>query len=465
MTKRDDSARAINQLIRASSDRRAFLRRAAGLGLSATALSTLARGPLPARAQGTPAAVAAPGGNEPKGPQVEKLVFWTRANPDDPGEPNVYTQLEAIGQAYRDAIGTEIEFVNVPDADFRNRMSIAAPGGEGPDVFGPIAHDWLGEFAIQQIALPIPDGAVPTPEDFLPVSFDLTRVDGTLYAIPVFVESVALIYNKDMVSEPPATWDELVATASELTNAEAETYGFGFPLLEQYHEGGFFHGFGSYIFAYENGVFNTEDIGINNAGGVEAAKFLRDMYHQAQPPMPEAAIDRANMHGFQEGLMESGQLAMTINGPWRELNLRAAGINFGVATLPTLPNGEPMRPFVGVQAMVASAYGENQEAALDFIAFATGTNSAVQLFQAEPKPPARISAQQSETVQANPNTAVWAEQATLGIAMPNIAAMGSVWTPWGAAMDAIVAANAPDDQIQGLLDDAVAQIREAIAAN
>jgi len=453
------SATTLDGILRNRASRRAVLQRAAALGVGASALAAFGGRATPARA-----AQAAPGGNEAKGPKVDKLTFWTRANPNDPGDPNVYTQLEAVAAAYKEQIGTTVELINVPNDDFRNRMSIAAPGGEGPDAFGPIAHDWLGEFAVQQIALAVPDASVPTPEDFLPVSFDLTRVDGTLYAMPLFLESVALILNTDLVQEAPTTWEQLVATATELTDEGDERYGFTFPLLEQYHEGGFFHGFDSYIFAYENNVFNTEDIGLNNAGGVEAAKFLRDMYHQSKPPMPDAAIDRAAQHSFQDGLQEAGQVAMNINGPWRELNLTAAGVPYTVAKLPTLPNGQPMKPFVGVQAMVASAYSEQQEAALDFIAFATGTNSAEMLFRSEPKPPARLSAQETETVKANPNTAVWAAQAADGVPMPNIAAMSSVWKPWGAAMDAIVAGNAPDDQIQGLLDDAVAQIREAIAA-
>ena len=454
MTLEQPSGRFLMRQLASSVDRRTLIRRAMLAGLTAPAIAALlARSGQLALAQ------------EPKGPKVDKLVFWTRANPNDPGEPNVYKQLEVIAKAYQDAIGTAVELVNVPDADFRNRMSIAAPGGEGPDAFGPVAHDWLGEFAVQKIALAIPEGTIADTADFLPVSLDLSNVDGTLYGLPVFVESVALLYNKEQVAEPPTTWEELLATSTELTNEGDETYGFSFPLLEQYHEGGFFHGFGSYVFKYENGVFNTDDIGLNNAGGVEAAKFLRDMYHKDSPPMPEAAIDRANMHGFQDGLMETGALAMTINGPWRELNLRAAGIDYGVATLPTLPNGEPMKPFVGVQAMVVSAYSEQQEAALDFIAFATSAYGAEELFKAEPKPPARQSVLETETVKANPNTATWAAQAALGVPMPNIAAMGSVWTPWGAAMDAIVAANAPDDQVQGLLDDAVEQIREAIKAS
>jgi maltose-binding protein MalE len=450
----------VDEFLRGRLDRRELLWRAAALGATASVLTAVGRSGLRSAAAQE---AAQPGGNEPQGPQVERLVFWTRASPDDPSSdeaPSLYTQLQAVATAYQEKIGTTVELVTVPNDDFRSRMSLAAPGGEGPDVFGPVAHDWIGEFAIQQIALAIPETAIDGRDDFNPVGLDLSTVDGTLYGLPIFLESVALIYNTDMVPTPPATWEELVATATSLT--EGDVYGFGFPLLEQYHEGGFFHGFGGYIFGGEAGALNIEDIGLNNAGSVEAAKFLRDMYHLQQPPLPEVAIDRANMHAAQEGMQESGLIAMTINGPWREGGLRRGGINFAVAKLPTLPTGEPMRPFAGVQSVLANAYGEQQDAALDFLRFATGTDSQVLLYRADPKVVARTSALQSPTVAESPTIAAWAEQLNDAVPMPNIPAMGRVWTPWGAAMDAIIPPNASDEEVQALLDGAVEQIREAI---
>jgi arabinogalactan oligomer / maltooligosaccharide transport system substrate-binding protein len=265
-----------------------------------------------------------------------------------------------------------------------------------------------------------------------------------------------------MVPEAPATWDDLVAAATELTSGDV--YGFGFPILEQYHVGGFFMGFGGYIFKYADGAFDTEDIGLNNEGSVEAAKFLRDAYNNQTPPIPEVAIDRTNMHGVQDGMMEQGQLAMTINGPWREAPLTQAGVNYGVAKLPSLPNGNPMKPFLGVQAMLASAYSEKQEAALDFLNFITQTASAEELFKAFIKLPVRTSALETEAVAANPNMAIWAEQAADAEPMPNIAAMSNVWTPWGDALDGIIPPNASDEDVQSLLDGAVEAIKEAIAA-
>lgn len=368
--------------------------------------------------------------------------------------------MQAVADSYREKIGTEVEIVTVPDADFRSRMGLAAPGGEGPDIFGPMAHDWMGEFAVQKIALQIPDTALQPVEDFLPQALDVSRFEGTLFGIPLFLESPGLVYNRDLVSEPPTTWDQLVTMATELT--DGDVYGFAFPVLNQYMQGGFLHGFGGYIFRNDNGTFVTDDIGLNSPGSVEAARFLRDLYHQQRPPMPEAAIDRGAGEQALEGMMEAGQIAMTITGPWRESPLRNAGINVGTAVLPTLPNGQPMRPFFGAQVIMANAYGEQQDAALDFITYHSGTDQVILQFESERKVPARLSVQQSEPVLASETTAAWTQQLQNAVAMPNIPAMQQVWRPWEAATDSIIPPNAPDPDVQSLLDGAVEQIRGAI---
>jgi hypothetical protein len=125
-----------------------------------------------------------------------------------------------------------------------------------------------------------------------------------------------------------------------------------------------------------------------------------------------------------------------------------------------------MRPFLGVQVYGASAFSKNKDAALDFISFATCTTSAVELYKGFIKVPVRKSVLESDaTVKANPNIAIWNAQAADGVPMPNIPAMSNVWKPWGDAMDAIIPGNAPDDQVQSLLDNAVAQIKTASRAD
>ena len=219
-----------------------------GTTVAPTAAPAAAGGDAAGAAPAAAPAGAAPAGSAANcatsGPKVDKLTFWTRAI--EGNESPEYASLKAVADAYTAASGSPVELVSIPDGDFKAKMSIPAPAGEGPDVYGPIAHDWIGEFAIQKIALEVPESAIKDSGDILPASLDAARVNGKLYAMPLFVELVALIYNKKLVPNPPKNWDELVKTATDLT--KGDVYGFGFPLLEQYHEGGMFMGFGGYVF-------------------------------------------------------------------------------------------------------------------------------------------------------------------------------------------------------------------------
>jgi maltose/maltodextrin transport system substrate-binding protein len=66
------------------------------------------------------------------------------------------------------------------------------------------------------------------------------------------------------------------------------------------------------------------------------------------------AIARSSSYAEAESAMNEGRVAMSFNGPWAWGNLRASGIDFGVAPGPSI-GGRPGGSFVGVLgAMVAS---------------------------------------------------------------------------------------------------------------
>lgn len=407
----------------------------------------------------TPAADA-PTAYEPQGPQVESLVFWTRSSPDS--SLNEWNALLAVTERYTEITGTPVELMTVVDDAFRSNLSLAAPSGDGPDIFGPVAHDWIGELALQEITLPTND--LVGLEDIAQSTLDAATYEGNLYGYPLFSEALLLFRNTDLVPEAPTTWEELVQMATDATDTDNGVYGFTFPVLEQYYEGAFFHAAGSYIFRSDDGTLDYNDIGLNNEGGVEAAKWLRDMFNNQEPPMPEDMIDRANAGGFVDSLQEAGQLGMTIAGPWREPAVRDAGINFEFSKLPTAPNGEQLQPFSGIQVICANAFGEQQDAALDLINFMGSTEGVSLMFEGFNKPPVHAS-MRDQAVEVSPTLGVVMEQVEEAVPMPNIPQMSQVWTPWGDAMDGVIMGNVSDEEVQTLLDDAVDQIAANIAAN
>lgn len=69
-------------------------------------------------------------------------MLWTRSSVDT--SPNKWNALLAAIQHYTGIIGTPVEMVTVPDAEFRTELSQAPPGGDGPDVLGLVAQFVFG---------------------------------------------------------------------------------------------------------------------------------------------------------------------------------------------------------------------------------------------------------------------------------------------------------------------------------
>jgi arabinogalactan oligomer/maltooligosaccharide transport system substrate-binding protein len=445
----------VDQVANGTMSRRDAIRKAALLGAGAAAVGKVAG---VSGQDASPAAVES--SYEPQGPQVENIVLWTRSSPDS--SPNEWNALVAATQRYTELVGTPVEMVTVPDADFRTNLSLAAPEGNGPDVFGPVAHDWIGEVALQGIAMPWAEEDIVGFDDIPESVRNAVTYEGQIYGYPVFSESLILFRNTDIIPEAPTTWDELVQMATEATTDD--TYGFAFEILQQYYQGAFFHGFGSYIFKDNEGTLDYEDIGLNNEGGVEAAKFLRDMFANQTPPLPEDLLDQANAAAFLDGLEEQGMLGMRINGPWREPALRDAGLPFATSPLPTLPNGNPLQPFSGIQAFEVNAFGEQLDASMDLVNF-LGSNEGVSLMiEGFNKPPVRESLREA-AIEISPTLETVMAQVEVAVPMPNIPQMAQVWQPWGDAMIGIVQNNVSDEEVQSLLDTAVEQIEANIAQN
>lgn len=411
-------------------------------------------------------APAAPAGEATTAPAAEateapaatggaNLIFWTRAAEDTPEGP----VLREVVQACADETGNKIEVQVVPDDQFRNKLSLAAPVGEGPDIGGPIAHDWIGEIAAQEIALAVPADRVTEMDAYNAAGLQGFSYEGKLYGLPLFVESVALVWNKDLAGDtPPATFEELVEKSKELTTGDQ--YGFVMPFLEQYHMYSFITSYGGYIFDYDAASgYNIEEIGLNNEGAIKGIEYMKTLL--GEKVMPEGVTDRANMHNIATGTMEAGKAAFTINGPWIIDGLKKNNINYGIAPIPPMPGGESPKPFLGIQGFFANAYSKNPEQALAVLNCLTSQESTVKLAQGYNKVPARADALEDPAFADNEDFKAWAAQAESAVPMPNIPEMSQVWKPWGDALDVAVPGTA---EVQPTMDTAVEQVKAAIEA-
>lgn len=122
----------------------------------------------------------------------------------------------------------KIRYRQIPFDEYEEELLNALAAGRGPDMFY-IHNPWLPKFIDKVAPMPQTQGEENVwttfpqyQEAFVDVvSDDFTR-EQTIYAVPFYVDTLALYYNRDMlnavgIAEPPETWEEFQEAVERLT--------------------------------------------------------------------------------------------------------------------------------------------------------------------------------------------------------------------------------------------------------
>lgn len=357
--------------------------------------------------------------------------------------------LKSQAQAYEEQTGARVEIVEVPFDDIRQKLVLGAPEGDAADLVVTIPHDWVGELAASGVLEPLGrhvDAAYL--ENLQPVAVEALSYDGQLFGIPMFMEGIALLYNRDMIDQAPETWDEFLALAQEHTTDS--TFGFLYQLDIPYYGYGWWNAYGGYIFGESpEGGLNPNDIGLGGEEGYAAAQFIKDLRYTYNL-VPEG-ID----YPVANSAFIDGAAAMILNGPWAVGDYRQAGLNFGIAPMPSPPGAvEPWGPMVGVQGVVMNAYSDRKDDAIAFAEFLVQPQQQVSFNQAGGRIPVALEA--TEALADDPIVQGFSAAIALGDPMPNIPEMGQVWGAWGNALQLVL--QSPDSNVEAIIDDMVTQL-------
>ncbi len=256
----------------------------------------------------------------------------------------------------------EIKFVNVELGDSTGQIALDGPAGVGADLFAA-PHDKLGELVNGGHVAPTANADVVAKEVLGACSKALTY-EGKMYGYPVSAETYALFYNKDLIAEKdvPKTWDALAKWAVDFNKKNPDKRGFVMDVGNAYY---------SIVFTTENGnrIFgstgaDTSTTYLNNDDAVDGMKFFQSLRNALDVPAADLST------GVCDAAFQGGQAAMHITGPWNVKNFVDAGLNFGVAPLPSLPGDTvPAASFSGTRAMFVSSYSDHPEEAADFAQF------------------------------------------------------------------------------------------------
>ncbi|GGM08345.1 sugar ABC transporter substrate-binding protein [Deinococcus aerophilus] len=349
-----------------------------------------------------------------------------------------------------DKQGNKTTIVSVPFDQIPDKLIQSAPKGQGPDVVVTLPQDRLGQLASAGVIEPM-DKYITSKTDLDKTALSAMTYQGKLFAIPMFAEAVALVYNKKLVPNAPTTWAEFLKVAQ--ANTGNGKFGYLADLSNAYMNYGIVSAYGGYVFKNTNGTLNTKDIGLANAGADKASAFLNDLRYKYNLVPEGVSGDVA------KGAFTDGRLAMFLTGPWDMGDIKKAGIDYGIAAFPTPPGASgKWSPFVGVQGTMINAYSKNKVAAAQFAKQISSSDAQTSFNKAGGRIPVSLSARTK--LKSDPVVAGFGKSISAGTPMPNVPAMGAVWGPWSNAIaQSVQKANQNYSQI---LDKAVQEINSNI---
>ncbi|MFP4178349.1 MAG: maltose ABC transporter substrate-binding protein [Acholeplasmataceae bacterium] len=371
---------------------------------------------------------------------------------DDENGEYMEEVIEEFNKVHPDIV---VEHQHMGSVDARELLKTFGPSGNGADVF-QFPHDHLAQAIREDLVLPLPNSTRDLLEgrahelgmSIATVSYDEGAEENPfdpdspnaverLYAVPMSVESIGLYYNKDLVPEPAETFEELLAAAddwnemdaaddSEQTNAEKGWYYLGTSS----------HWADSYFMQPIYSAFDFYPFGPNlddpSAVGFEDAVPALEWMDSELRPRTTGNGSHDSIGGGT--LFEEGKIPYVIGGPWNHEAYKDAGLNYGVAQMPSIEvDGEdmPTRTFAGAMMAAVYKYSDNTEDAIKFVEFLNSDIAMELQYEMKGKFPALT----PEYANAIPGVADdelllgMSEQLETSVPMPTIPQVTHYWGP------------------------------------
>jgi arabinogalactan oligomer/maltooligosaccharide transport system substrate-binding protein len=300
--------------------------------------------------------------------------------------------------------------------------------GDTPHVFESV-HDLDERFFDSEIVID-QSGAVDYPTcQLFDTAVEAAQYRDAVVGVPFAGESVALLYNREMVDSPPETLEEMRAIMAEHHDPDNGQYGLTYPIAP-YSVSGFAQAYGGEIYDGE-----ADELGITSDA---VKRGLRVVFDELAPYMPDDLDSGPQVETFG-----SGDAPLLISGPWdvwgsySHVDAVDEGIDIGVAPLPSLPDGGEPRPYAGIKL---KCFGPGMEtdpdgagAARDYAEW-IATNEDVLLENAREVQLIPVHRGLLDSGRLPDRIEGFAEQLRDAYPMPQNPKMDAVWGPFGDAL-------------------------------
>lgn len=282
-------------------------------------------------------------------------------------------------EAWAKRTGNEVSIVSTPNSATERLalyQQLLAAGSSDVDVF-QIDVVWPGILGTQFIDLSQAFSAEEVDAHFPPIIQNNT-VGGKLVAMPWFTDAGLLYYRKDLLEkysfQPPATWDDLAATAQKIQDEERAA---GNPKMWGYvFQGKAYEGLTcnalEWVDSHGGGQIVDRDGRITIANP-QAAQALTWAASTVGTIAPEGVLNYSEEEA--RGVFQSGNAVFMRNWPYAWALGQAADSpvkdRIGVMALPEGGPGGKSTGTLGGWELAVSQYSKNQAEAIDLVRYLT----------------------------------------------------------------------------------------------
>ena len=248
-------------------------------------------------------------------------------------------------------------------SDFDTKISASMGSGDAPDVMYmwnyPAYHEGL-----EPLDSYIEKEGEEYKKNFYSTLWNYNSYDGQIYGLPVGFTTHCVYYNKDLfekagVEEPKDgwTWEDLEEKAKKINEATG-VKGFSFSMKPDPYD--------YEMYLWSNGTAYCDKEGkmegyVNSDKALETYKMFQDMAKDGYA----VATEKSGSDEF-----ESGQTAMFVYGAWAVKKYTEAGVNFGLAKLPSFGT-EKSASILSSSGVAIAKSNKNKEAAWEFVKYWT----------------------------------------------------------------------------------------------
>jgi len=239
-----------------------------------------------------------------------------------------WADFEAKFEAANEDIDLVVDVVSWND--IYTVVNTRISNGEAPDLLN---IDVFADYQADDMLLPAEEWVSPeTYAKMYPAFLEQSVVDGVVWAVPDLASARALYYNADILEaagvEVPTTWEELTAACEAIKAYNADIYPWGIDLTTDEGQAAF-----AYYTWSNGGGFVDEDGNwtLNCAANVEAVEYEIGLVNAGLTNSDPATETRYDL----QDLFCAGKLAMMIAPNQLSGLAGAAGINYGIAGIPS----------------------------------------------------------------------------------------------------------------------------------